>query len=101
MSTIEADKIRVLGDRARELSKLQEHPSWPILKTELERVRDLYVGRLARTFATGGISALPLNQREIDYQRGFFRGAKWILDNPDMAESTLMKALERRDSGPG
>lgn len=96
-STVDADTIRVLGDRARELAKLADHPSWPVLKGEMARVRGVYQARLARRLTTGGINASPLDQREIDYQRGFFAGAQWILDNPEMAEATLAKALERRE----
>lgn len=60
-----------------------------------------YHNKLARRLTTGGLYAPPLDQREIDYQRGFFAGARWILDNPEMAEGELRKALERRDSGSG
>ena len=100
-STPEADQIRVLGDRAQQLSKLTEHPSWATLKEELGRVREMYQTKLSRKLTTGGINAPPLDQREIDYQRGFFAGAKWILDNPDLAESTLQTALDRRERGSG
>lgn len=88
-------RIRELGDRARELAKLMEHPSWDLLRLELDAKRSQFMARKTRELISGGIHADPVNQREIDYQRGFFAGAEWILNNPEMAEATLKKALER------
>jgi len=90
-----AEEIRVLGDRAQSLSKLVDHPAWKTLREELDRVKAQYEGRLARKLTSGGISASPLDQREVDYQRGFFSGAEWILRNPEQAESSFAQALER------
>lgn len=89
------EEIKTLGDRAQSLSKLVDHPAWQTLREELDRVREQYTGRLARKLMKGGISATPLDQRELDYQRGFFSGAEWILANPEQAESSFKQALER------
>lgn len=94
-NALPSQEIKLLGDRAQSLSKLVDHPSWQTLRDELDRVKEQYMGRLARKLVSGGISATPIDQREIDYQRGFFSGAEWILANPEQAESSFAKALER------
>lgn len=93
------EEIKLLGDRAQSLSKLVDHPSWQTLRDELSRVKEAYMGRLARKLLAGGISATPVDQRELDYQRGFFSGAEWILKNPEQAESSFAQALERMTNG--
>lgn len=47
----------------------------------------------------GGPDAPPLNQREIDYQRGFLRGAAAVLAAPDNAVAELEKLLAREQKG--
>lgn len=91
-----SEELRFLADRAQSLGKLIDHPSWQTLREELTRVREMYIDRLSRRMIHGGISAAPVDQRELDYQRGFFAGAEWILSNPEKAGSSLEQALKRR-----
>ena len=95
--TLNSRVIKELGDKAQDLSKLKDHPSWEVLRSEFEAKRLKYMDRLAARLMRGGLNANPLDQREIDYQRGFFDGAQWILDNPEFAESSLENALKRME----
>lgn len=92
--TLRAERIREPGDRARELAKLAQHPAWDVLRKDFEERKRLYLQRLARKLTVGGRDAEPLNQREIDYERGFLRGAAAVLEAPENAVKVLEK-LER------
>lgn len=94
-SALVPPELRELGDRAQALTKLTAHPSWDVLRLELDRVRSLYMSRLVRRMTSGGIKGPAIDQRELDYQRGFFSGAEWILQNPEKAEASLEEALQR------
>ena len=98
MSELRGDRIRKLGDQARELTKLKEQPGWATLREILEERRQAVSRSLGHGLVTGGIDAAPVDQRKIDYQRGFFAGAQWILDNPEHAEKILAAALEEDSS---
>jgi hypothetical protein len=95
---LRSERIRALGDAARELEKLEGHPGWEALKSEFGRMESSYSQSLARKLVSGGISAKPVDQREIDYQRGFFAAVRAILRAPDNAKAALEKALEREDT---
>ena len=88
---MDAEKLKVIGDRAQELSKLKKHPSWPVLREIFEGKKNQWFGSLARSLMAGQL----VDQREIDRKAGFFAGAEWILDNPDMAEASLNRALKK------
>jgi hypothetical protein len=88
-------ELRDAADTARELAKLKEHPSWDVLRSEFEGRRRRYLDNLARSIAAGGIDADPLNQRAIDYQRGFLRGAQAVLDSPENAIEHLERVLRK------
>ena len=94
---LRSQKIRDVGDAARELAKLTEHPSWPALRTEIEKRKQGYLTKVARQLTSGGPDAEAFNQREMDYIRGFFKGVDAVLDTPDRAVATLEKALKRED----
>lgn len=55
-------------------------------------MRDRFFGNLARTaYETGEV-----DQRDLDYKRGFFRGAMWALRAlPKKAKLDLEKEVER------
>jgi len=96
---LRSERIRAMGDVSRELEKLKEHPSWEILQSEFAKLESSYTQSLARQLVTGGISAKPVDQRKVDYQRGFFAAVRAILMAPDNAKAALEKALEREDTG--
>lgn len=94
MSLTEA-KVQEVAERAQGLSDLKKHPSWPVLRGIFDKRKKLFFERLAHQLMQGGITSTPIDQREIDYQRGFWAGAQWILNNPEMAERSLETALRK------
>ena len=98
MSELRGDKFRDAGDRARELAKLKDTPAWEGLRKEFEERKQAFLAKQARDLMAGGpIDAKPLNQREIDYQRGFLRGAAAVFSAPDNAVSELERLLEKEN----
>lgn len=92
---LRSTRLREAGNRAQELGKLTEHPAWQTLKEDVDRKQALYMDRLARQLTSGGPAAEPLNQREIDYWRGWFACGKELLDAPERATAQLNKLVER------
>lgn len=82
------------GTIAQDLAKLTEHPSWPVLREEFAKAREQAERRLAREMLSGGETKEPVDQRKIDYRRGFLRGAQAVLDQPELAQHAFEKALE-------
>lgn len=95
MSEVPRKKIRDLGTRAQALGKLKDHPSWAVLEDTFEKTRAAYLDSLSRKLIAGGIDAAPLDQRQLDYKRGFWAGAKAVLDNPDDVQEALEAALRK------
>lgn len=58
------------------MSRLRENPFFKKLAEAVESERERYITNLARNLAlNGGEHAEPVNQRVIDYKRGFWNGA--------------------------
>lgn len=90
------------GDIARDLAKLTEHPSWPTLRAVFADAREKAERRLSREMFSGGETHAPIDQRAIDYRRGFLRGCQAVLDAPELAQQAFERALEteeKRGSG--
>ena len=94
---LRAKELREVGDSARELTKLLEHPSWRVLRSQIGKRKHAYLTRLATQMSTGGIDAEPVDQRQLDYIRGFLRGVDAVLDTPDRALDALEKLLKREE----
>jgi len=73
--------VPTLADQARELetrelvNRLVNSPGFEALGDKIEELREQYFKNLARGLASN--SAL-LDQREIDYKRGFWQGAMYV-----------------------
>ena len=93
MAELLTDEQRELQDLARDLGKLKESPAWAALRRQYDKASENARRNVANSLFGGGASAPPVDQRAIDYQRGFLRGAKWILDNPEHTEVALQHAL--------
>ena len=89
-------RVVKLGDQAQELSKLVEHPAWLELRRLFAEAREAAEQKLAREMFGGGEGHPALDQREIDYRRGFLRGAQAVLDKPELAVRAFEKAMERK-----
>lgn len=93
MKPPDPDKVRALSDRASRLGKLKEHESWAELRALYEERKKKHFDALTRQLIAG----TAVDQRYVDRMAGFFRGAEWLLDNPDMAEESLARALKKAE----
>jgi hypothetical protein len=73
------------------LAALSQHPSWPTLE---DAVNEKEEKLRARLLATAFGSPLPINQREVDYMRGYIHGMRWFLAVPENAEARLENYLQ-------
>lgn len=78
-------------ERARTLAKLAEHEGWKLLRELLEERKGKHLKRIASLLVAR--SEASVTQREIDYIAGFWHGAEWLLNNPDLHEQKLERAL--------
>ena len=90
MPKFDADTVAKKRDRAARLGELREHPSWAELRAVLEERKAVHFRSLQRQLMAG-----YHDQRYVDRMSGFFKGAEWILDNPDLAEKSLQNAIKR------
>jgi hypothetical protein len=60
------------------MSRLTDNPFFQKLAEAVEAERERYISNLARTLAMGSM-APPVDQREIDYKRGFWNGALYAV----------------------
>lgn len=91
-----ADRKRAQqADHAREMAKLVEHPSWPLLRETFAKAREQAERKMARELLGGGEGHPQIDQRAVDYRRGFLRGCQAVLDHPELAVTMFEKADER------
>jgi hypothetical protein len=82
---------RALITRGGSLATLSQHPSWPDLEDEVRRKEE----RLQKHILAKCMSPVaPINQREVDYIRGFINGMNWLVMVPTNAESRLETYLK-------
>lgn len=85
------DATRELQQRQVRLTALTLHPSWEELRSEFDRKKARQEKQLLSELLRGE----PLDQRRIDWFRGFWQGAEWILNNPEMAERSFKRAFDQ------
>ena len=78
--------------RAERLAKIARSEGWAELKEEYKRKRERLMKKAVHDYLERG---QPVDQRHLDYLRGFFAGCDWILKNPDLAEKSVEEALSR------
>lgn len=61
------------------MTRLVENPYFKMLADAVGKERERYITNLARTLANGNEHAEPVNQRVIDYKRGFWNGALYAV----------------------
>lgn len=92
------DRVREeLIRRSARLDSLSKHPDYPELLAEIERRRERDLKKLVADLVTMGA---PVDQRVIDYTRGWWDALEWAINVPDKAKDTLERALreaERKD----
>ena len=71
---------------------LTTHPAYEVLIREIEAAREKYFVNLARGLA---MRNGPVDQREIDEKRGFWKGAIWALKTfPALGSKEFEKLVE-------
>lgn len=95
MSELTNRKTVKLADQAREMAKLTEHPAWPALRQAFAEARAQAERKLVSEMMRGGEGAAPLDQRKVDYRRGFLRGCQAVLDHPELAIQAYESAMEK------
>lgn len=92
-----SSRLKELGDKAQTLEKLQASEAWQMLVAEFTAQLENYEKTLARRLLSGGVDADPVDQRAIDYQRGFRRGVQAVLGSSEAAKSALANAQKRME----
>lgn len=75
-------------ERAERLVTLLDHPNWQELRNVAKDRMEKRFNVLARDLMAGR------EPPDIMYQRGFFAGMKFLLDQPDLSAKKLAAALE-------
>lgn len=89
MAQVDPEKERILRQRQEKLSALANHPGFKELREIFETKKEKHLKTLAADIMASGI----VEQRRVDWTRGFWAGCTWLLKNPGSAEDTLEKAL--------
>ncbi len=89
------------ADRLELISRLAEHAGVKAAHREIVELKREYEAALGKTLMTGPRDTPLVSQREIDYQRGFYRGLLWgytvLLKNAGpQLEKLLKKELDER-----
>ena len=89
---------RNLMTRSASLNALSQHPSWPELENVVLEQRERLEREMLRRalHASAGRFAAPVNQREVDYLRGFIGGMEWMVAVPTSAQTTLENYLKQQ-----
>jgi hypothetical protein len=70
---------------------LKQHEGWKRLAEKVRADRERFLAKIARRLMAGE----PVDQREIDYHRGFYQGAEWVIGHPEEAEASLERAARK------
>lgn len=75
----------------RAFDGLREHVGWRRLLNKVGADRDGFLIGVAKRLMAGFV----VDQREIDFHRGFYEGALFVLEMPEKAEENLEAAARR------
>jgi hypothetical protein len=91
-STELQDRVERLGDIAVPLLSLKDTDGWRMLQKTFEAQKAKYYDDLTQSLMKKGAE---IDQRELDYNRGFFASIEDLLEAPENAEKILRRASER------
>jgi hypothetical protein len=93
-------QLALMGDLARELTKLQELPEWDALRQRMDEIRKLMERAMLSKLLIGNETVDPIDQRAVDYRRGYLKGTEDFLLYPERLVAQFEKVMERtQDSG--
>jgi len=78
------------------LAHLGQHPAWGQLRQLANERQDAETKRLAAAILRGD----EFSQEDIAFTRGFFRGMRYLLDNPSLEAKKLRAELGVEESDP-
>ena len=81
-------KFKVIAEDARIFGELMSQPGWQRLMERLTKEKDEYLLDIAKRLLDGR----EVDQREIDFMSGFYKGALYVLKHPEEAEKSFEKA---------
>lgn len=84
-------KVAKIVEDVRIFDGLREHAGWRRLYEKVGVDQDRFLAHIARRLMSGQEVA----QREIDFHRGFYQGALWVLGHPEEAEKSLERAAQK------
>lgn len=84
-------KVRTLLGEVQAFDGLQEHRGWKALQLSMQAQRDKFFLGMAKRLMSHAV----IDQREIDYFRGYYDGAKDLLDRPQQVVESLEVAAKR------
>lgn len=85
-------RVEALRDIAEPLRAVAETDGWLILQKTFAKQKADYYEKLTRSLMKKGVE---INQRELDYNQGFFDSVEQLLEAPENAEKILRKAADR------
>lgn len=86
------EQQRHLMARGSSLAAISQHPSWPDFLEEIEAKAT----RLEKRTLSLCMGVAPVNQRDIDYTRGFINGMQYIALLSENAEARLEDYLKKQ-----
>lgn len=81
-------KVQEIVKEAALYDSLRENDAWKRLAQRVREDRDRYLTGVAGRLMAGK----DVSKEEIAYMRGFYFGAKWIIEHPEEAEKSLERA---------
>lgn len=75
------------------ISHLSGHPAWEELRKLAAEKREQTFDRVAKDLIRGE----PIVDTDVAFTRGFFKGMKFLLDNPTLEDAKLRRALEESE----
>jgi hypothetical protein len=94
---VDPDALAALTEKTARMASLKEHPGWADLRAHFANRRRVWTERLQKDLMEGR----ALDQRDIDRHAGFWKGAEFILEHPDMTEKKLETTLKRAQQTEG
>lgn len=91
---LQAFKAAQFADALRETAATE---GWAKLKESFAQQRAKYFGRLATHLMQGRV----IDQRKLDYNRGFFDGVQQLLEQPEKADAHLAALVKKLEATTG
>jgi hypothetical protein len=82
-------------DKRALFATVKTHPAWPHMLEHYRELRQRYSEALGAKLMAGD----QIDQREIDFRRGYWAGVFSVLTSPEAAEKAYVQAQEKASRG--